>query len=162
MTILEAGRWAPSSYNSQPWRFVWARRDTPAFESFLGLLTGRNPEWCGKAAALVFMVSSETMKVPGSDEPKPSYTHSYDTGAAWMAVALQAQMKGWPAHGMIGFDIARAAEVLKVPTGFRVEAALAIGRRGDPSALPEALAKLEAPNARRPLSETAFEGAFPA
>lgn len=162
MTILEAGRWAPSSYNSQPWRFIWARRDTPHFATFMGLLTGRNPSWCDKAAALVFIVSSETMKVPGSDDPKPSHTHSFDAGAAWMAIALQAEMKGWSAHGMIGIDLAKSAEVLRVPRGFRVEAAFAIGRRGEPSGLPEALQAIEKPNDRRPLAESAFEGTFPA
>lgn len=161
MTILEAGRWAPSSYNSQPWRFVWARRETPAFDAFMELLTGRNPEWCAKAAALVVLVSSETMMVPGSSEPKPSYSHSLDAGSAWMSIALQAEMLGWAAHGMVGFDIPRAAELLKVPTGFRVEMALAIGRRGEPAALAAPFDAMEQPNARRPLAETAFEGAFP-
>ena len=162
MTIFEAARWSPSSYNSQPWRFIWARRGTPHFDAFLKLLTGANPDWCKQASALVFVASSETMMVPGKDEPVPSRTHSFDAGAGWMALALQAHQLGWYTHGMVGVNFAEAAGVLKVPTGFNIEMALAIGKRGDPATLPDMLKAREAPNDRKPLSETVFEGAFPA
>lgn len=162
MTIFEAARWAPSSYNSQPWRFIWARRDTPHFETFLGLLSGANPSWCKDAAALVFVASCETMRVPGKDEPVPSRTHSFDAGSGWMSVALQAHNLGWYTHGMVGLNFAEVAGKLNVPLGFAVEAAFAIGKRGDPAGLVDYLQKIEMPNDRRPLSETAFEGAFPA
>ena len=161
MTLFEAARWAPSSYNSQPWRFVWARRGTPAFEPFLGLLTGANPDWCREASALVFVASSETMSVPGKPDPVPSRTHSFDAGSAWMSLALQAHLLGWHAHGMVGLDFAEAAAKLHVPLGFKVEAAIAIGKRDDPGRLPEALRAREAPNDRKPLAETVFEGRFP-
>lgn len=162
MTLFEAARWAPSSYNSQPWRFVWARRGTPDFDAFLRLLTGTNPDWCGDAAALVFVVSSETMTVPGKPDPVPSPTHSFDAGAGWMSLAIQAHLLGWHTHGMVGLNFAEAASVLKVPTGFKVEAAIAIGKRGDPGRLPEGLRAREMPNGRRPLPESVFEGRFPA
>lgn len=161
MTMFEAARWAPSSYNSQPWRFIWARRATPHFETFLGLLTGANPQWCRNASALVFVVPSETMTAAGQAEPVPSRTHSFDAGAAWMSLALQAHLLGWHAHGMVGVDFGAVAEKLRVPPGFKVEAGIAIGRRGDPGQLSEALRAREMPNDRRPLSETVFEGTFP-
>ena len=162
MTIFEAARWSPSSYNSQPWRFIWARRGTPTFQTFLGLLTGANPDWCDRASALVFIVSCETMMVPGKPDPVPSLTHSFDAGAGWMSLALQAHQLGWYTHGMVGLNFAEAAGVLKVPTGFRVETAIAIGKLGDPATLAEGMRAREMPNDRRPLSGTAFEGAFPA
>lgn len=160
-TILEAGRWAPSSYNSQPWRFIWARRGTAHFETFLKLLLPGNQAWCKDASALVFVASSKTMSVPGKDEPVPSRTHSFDTGAAWMALTLQALKMGWHTHGMIGVDYEAAAEALKVPDGCHLEMAFAIGRRDEPAKLSDALRAREVPNDRKPLAETAFEGSFP-
>lgn len=161
MSFFEAARWAPSSYNSQPWRFVWARRGTPHFDRLFGLLTGGNPLWCKNAAALVIAISSRTMSLPNRPEPVPSHSHSFDAGSAWENLALQATLSGWHAHGMVGLDMERAASELNIPDGFRVEAAIAIGRQGDKSLLPENYQALEAPNGRRPLSETVFEGTFP-
>jgi len=120
LMLLEAVRWAPSSFNSQPWRFLYARRHA------------------GGAA----------------------YTHSLDAGAAWANLALQAARSGWAAHGMAGFDVPRTAADLGVPAGFRVEAAIAIGRPGDKSNLPEPLRAREQPSDRLPLSQLAWEGRF--
>jgi len=162
MTILEAGAWAPSSYNSQPWRFLFAIRDTPSWPKFLGLLIEFNQSWAKRAGALVVIVSSETMRPPGSDKDVPAYSHSFDAGAAWAQIALQASLLGFQAHGMVGFDIPRATVELNVPAGFRVEAAVAIGKPGDKSILPEGLAAREAPSPRKKLAESALEGGFPA
>jgi nitroreductase len=160
--ILEAARWAPSSYNSQPWRFVYARRGGPYWDTLLGLLNDFNRSWAKAAAALVIIVSKPTLAVPGKDEEISSHSHSFDTGAAWAHLALQATRLGYQAHGMVGFDLARAASELNVPAGYRVEAAVAIGKPGDKSLLPEALQARETPSQRNPLSASAFEGVFPA
>lgn len=80
-TVFEAARWAPSSGNSQPWRLFYARRDTPHWPLFLGLLNERNREWCVNAAALVVLASRTTQEQSG----RPLVTHAYDTGAAWMS-----------------------------------------------------------------------------
>lgn len=161
-TIFEAARWAPSSYNSQPWRFLYARRDTASWPTFLGLLNEFNQSWARQAAALVILVSRETMLPPGAAQEIPSHSHSLDAGAAWANLALQANRLGWDAHAMVGFDIARTGPTLNVPEGHRVEAAIAIGKRGPASLLPDGLAAREKPNDRKPLSETVFEGGFPA
>lgn len=161
-TLFEAARWAPSSYNSQPWRFVYARRDTAHWDKLLGLLNAFNASWAKQAAALVIVVSKSTMAVPGKTEEITSYSHSFDAGAAWAHFALQATFSGWQAHGMVGFDQARAASELNVPAGYRVEAAIAIGKPGDKSQLPEALQARETPSQRSPISASVFEGAFPA
>lgn len=162
-TMFEAARWAPSSYNSQPWRFLYARRDTPHWEAFLNLLGEFNRGWAKNTGAIVIVVSKIEMEAPpGSGKFIPSHSHSFDTGAAWGYLALEAHRLGFAAHAMVGFDIPRAAAELNVPEGYRVEAAIAIGRPGDKSILPEALAAREMPNDRRPQKDFTFEGGFPA
>ena len=100
------------------------------------------------------------MLPPGAEKPIPSHTHSFDTGAAWANLALQATMLGWHAHGMVGFDIPRAFAELNFPEGYWVEAAIAIGRKGDPATLPDRLRAREIPNSRNPIGEFCFEGTF--
>lgn len=158
MSILEAGRWAPSGFNVQPWRFFWALRGDSAWDRLLGLLIPFNQSWASKAAALVFYVS-DTMQ-EGRSGLAPSHTHSFDAGAAWALMALQAGHLGYHAHGMAGIDFAAAQRELGVPDRFRVEAAAAFGRIGDPASLPEGLREREVPTGRKPLSEIAFHGRF--
>lgn len=160
MRIFEAARWAPSSSNLQPWRFLYARRDTPSWPVFLGLLVEGNRAWAQHTAVLMVAVSKATMRRAGSDADVPSPSHSFDTGAAWASMALQATSMGWHAHGMVGFDMKRAAVELRVPDDYRVEAAIAIGRKGDKATLPEALQAREAPNGRETVGKFAFEGGF--
>jgi nitroreductase len=160
LTLLEAARWAPSSFNSQPWRFLYARRNTRHWPQFLGLLSAYNQSWAKNAAALVILVSKTTLMPRGADKEVPSYTHSLDAGAAWACLALQATRSGWAAHGMAGFDVPRTATELAIPPNFRVEAAIAIGRPGDRSMLPEPLRAREQPSDRLALPELAWEGGF--
>lgn len=163
MTLLEAARWAPSCFNSQPWRFLYAQRDTPQWDKFVGLLTPDNQVWAKNASALVFVVSNTLMKDPaGGDEWVPSYTHSFDTGAAWAQLGLQSTLAGLRAHGIIGIDMERARVELNVPDHYRIEAAVAIGRQAALETLDDDLQKKEQPSAREPLSVIALEGGFPA
>lgn len=161
-TIFEAAGWAPSAFNAQPWRFLYAHRDGPDWQRFLDLLLPFNAAWAERAGALVFILSDSLIQAPGSDEAKPSYSHSFDAGAAWALLALQATRLGYVAHGMTGVDFARARAELGVPERFRIETAVAIGRRGDKAILPETLQAREAPSVRRELAEHAFQGNFPA
>ncbi|HTV34318.1 MAG TPA: nitroreductase family protein [Methylocella sp.] len=160
LTILEAARWAPSSYNSQPWRFIFARRDTPDWERQLNLLSPFNRAWAKDASALVILISHRFMRKPGEDADVPSPTHSFDAGAASGYLALQAIKNGWFVHAMGGFDKVRAVADLAIPKEYQVEAAYAIGKRGDPSKLPEALRVREHPSPRLALKDIAFEGTF--
>lgn len=161
LTLLEAARWAASSFNAQPWRFMYARRDTEHWPLFLGLLGKSNQIWCAHAAALLFLASKMTLRQRGADADVASYTHSFDAGAAWANLALQAVRSGWHAHAMAGFDRDRAPAALRLPHGYRVEAAIAIGRRGDPARLPDGLRERELPSTREPLASTVFDGPFP-
>jgi nitroreductase len=156
MTLLEAARWAPSSYNNQPWRILYARRDTEHWPLFLDLLVEGNRAWVKDAAVLLLFVAKETFDFNGQTYP----TYSFDTGAAWENLALQATLNGLVTHGMQGFDYERARTELKIPEGFRVEAMAAVGRAGDPATLPEAAREREEPSGRKPLAETTCEGIF--
>jgi nitroreductase len=156
LTLFEAARWAPSSYNNQPWRILYARRGTEHWPLFLDLLVEGNKVWANEAAALILFVSKTTFDHNGQPYP----THSFDTGAAWENLALQATLKGYAAHGMQGFDYERARTALSIPEGFRVEAMAAVGRPAPADALPEKLRSREAPSDRRKLAETICEGPF--
>ena len=159
-TILEAARWAPSSYNSQPWRFLYATRDNAHWDKFLGLLNEFNQSWAKTGSAIVFVVSETTMAVPGKDARVPSHSHSFDAGAAWGYLALQASMLDWHAHGMVGIEMDRIRTELKVPEDCRIEAGIVIGKLGPKTLLPEALQAREVPSPRKPVAEIAFEGGF--
>jgi len=160
LTILEAGRWAPSAYNSQPWRFVYALRETAEWDKLFPILNEFNQGWARSASALVIFISKTHFVAPGATEAALSYSHSFDTGAAWGAIAHQAQLLGFQAHGMTGLHFDKAVEILGIPEGYRVEAAAAIGKLGDKSQLPDFLQARETPSPRRPLSEIAFNGSF--
>jgi nitroreductase len=153
-TLFEAARWAPSSGNSQPWRILYARRDTAHWPLFFGLLNERNQEWCRNAAALLVLISRTTSESSG----RPLVTHSYDTGAFWMSVALQGWLNGLVVHGMAGFDYARAREVLAIPEEYHVNAMAAIGKPGNAGELPEHHRSREIPSARKPVAESVHEG----
>lgn len=155
-TLFEAARWAPSSFNNQPWRILYARRDSEYWPLFFDLLVETNKAWCVRAAALLVMVSKTTFDHNG----KPSRTHSYDTGAAWENLALQGCMRGYVVHGMQGFDYERARTSLNIPEEYQVEAMVAIGRPGRVEELPEALQARESPNDRRTVEKTVCEGPF--
>ncbi len=154
MRLFEAARWAPSSYNAQPWRMLFALRSSPQWPAFFDLLNEGNKSWARNAAALVLFVSKKINDRTGN----PSITHSFDAGAAWGYFALQGSMLGYAVHGMQGFDYARAQSALGIPEEFRVEAMIAVGRPAPRESLPPALQERERPSDRRKLSETVCEG----
>src|ERR1700733_10655342 len=155
MRLFEAARWAPSSANAQPWRFVYARAGTPHFDRLLALLAEGNQPWGARAGALIVVLSKITF-----DSGAPSRTHSYDTGAAWMNLALQGSQMGLVVHGMAGFDYGKARADLGVPDVYSVEAMIAVGHPGKVEDLPEKYRDREVKSTRRPVKESAFEGRF--
>jgi nitroreductase len=162
LTLFEAARWAPSAFNSQPWCFLHARRGEADWERFLDLLVPFNRSWAQSASVLIYFLSDTlpfTDKATG--EPAPSHTHSYDAGAAWACLALQASLMGYQAHGMSGVDFDRARTELQVPERYRIEASAVVGRIGDPATLPEKLRARESPSGRKAVEEFAFRGNFP-
>lgn len=152
--LFEAARWAPSSYNNQSWRFLYATFEDEEFEDFRGLMNHFNDEWASEGYALVLIVSKKTFDHNGEE----SVTHSFDTGAAWQNFALEAADRGLVAHGMQGFNYEKAHEVMEVPDGYQVEAMVAVGSMADESSLPEDM-RVE-PNGRKPQEKTVTKGKF--
>jgi len=152
-TLFEAARWAPSSSNLQPWRFLYAQRDTPDWPLFFDPLKDANKTWAKDASALVAILSKRTAPVKGTDTVRETYTHSFDAGAAWACFALQASLNGWVAHGIGGFDVPRAIRDFAVPDDYRIECMVAIGRYREP-------AEPASPNARSPQASFVRSGPF--
>jgi nitroreductase len=162
LRLIEAARWAPSAFNAQPWRFLYALRGGPDWDRFLDLLIPFNRSWAESASALIFVLSDRQMLNEEGTPKSQSHSHSFDAGAAWGMLALQATLDGLHTHGMTGIDFDKAVVELGVPEGFRIEAAIAVGRIGNPGILPEGLRQREIPSGRLALSEVAFAGSFPA
>lgn len=156
MPLFEAARWAPSSYNNQPWRFIYAKRDTKHWQPLFNLIVEFNQGWAKNAAALVVVISKKTFDHNG----KPSVTHAFDTGAAWENLALEASVRGLVAHGMQGFDYEVARVQLNIPDDHEVHAMVAIGKPGEKQNLPLDLQEKEVMSDRRPFTEIVMEGKF--
>jgi nitroreductase len=156
MPLFEAAKWAPSSYNNQSWRFLYATRSSPEWGQFLDLLDEWNRSWAKNAGALVLIISKNTLDF----NSQPARTHSFDAGAAWENFALQGSMNGLAVHGMEGFDYERAKRALGIPEGYTVEAMVAVGRPGRKEDLLPALREREFPSDRKKLAEIIFRGRF--
>jgi nitroreductase len=158
--LFEAARWAPSAANSQPWRFLPAHRGSADFEAIFASLAPGNQAWAGAASALVVVASST---VDGAGDPAPWAL--YDTGQAVAHLSTQASHEGLFVHQLGGFDKAALAETFGLDATLLPVVVLAIGLRGDATALPELLAEREtAPRTRLPLtdivlSNTAYDDA---
>lgn len=155
--LFEAARWAPSSYNEQPWRLLYATRDSASWKTFFGLLAEANQAWAHTAGALVVVVSKKTFSRNGNE----NRVHVFDAGAAWQNIALQGADMGLVVHGMAGFDVERARKELGVPDDFSVIAMIAVGKPGPVEELPRDMQAGEVPSGRKKVAEFAFEGAFP-
>ncbi len=151
--LFEAARWAPSSNNRQPWRFVYGLRGTPAFTAIFDLLVPFNQIWTAQASALIAVFAKTK-----SDSGEEWRTASFDTGAAWMSLALQAHAQGLITHGMAGILADKMNEALSAPSDWLPQCIVAVGRRGAPDQLPEKLRERENPSDREPLSALVFEG----
>ena len=156
MSLFEAARWAPSSYNNQPWRFIYAKRNTEHWNRLFNLMVEFNQSWTKNAAVLVVVISHKNFE----HNNNPSVTHSFDTGAAWENIALQAASMGLVTHGMQGFDYEKAKKELEIPEDYSIEAMIAIGKRGKKEDLPKELQEREIPSARKFLKDIIMEGKF--
>lgn len=156
LQLFEAARWAPSASNTQPWRFLYAKTQTPDFPRFFDLLLDFNQAWCHKASALI-AVCSQRVNAKGH----PMAFHAFDTGAAWMALALQASSMGLVAHAMGGFDGDRARVALGLPEEFALNCMVAVGHPGSGEGLSEKLRSRDLPNTRDPIRTRIHAGSFP-
>jgi|SRR5579862_3283083 len=154
-SLFEAARWAPSEYNNQPWRFIYAKRGTEHWNKLFNLLVDFNKEWAKNAAVLMVIVSKNTL-----ENGEPSISHSFDTGAAFQNLMLQASKNGLVSHGMGGFDHEQAKKDLKIPDGYTVEAMCAIGKPGQTKNLPVYMQPQEKPSDRKKVAEFVRVGSF--
>jgi nitroreductase len=157
--VLEAGRWAASAYNEQPWQFLVTRKhaEPEAHAKLLACLVPFNQGWADKAPVLMLACARMTSAGNG----KPNRWAEYDTGQASSAMAIEAAALGLQLHQMAGFDAAAARAAFAIPDGVEPIAAMVLGVPGPASALPEQLAQREtAPRARKPSGELFFGGAW--
>lgn len=148
-SALEAARWSPSANNSQPWRFIVARRGTEAFATIVENLAGFNKAWASSAAVLV-VAAAEVVDEDGNERRWAVY----DLGQAVAHLTIQAHHDGLHAHQMGGFDAEGLRTAFGLEERFVPTSVTALGVLGDPEALPEPLRSREsAPRTRRPLDE---------
>ncbi|MDD5254016.1 MAG: nitroreductase family protein [Candidatus Nanoarchaeia archaeon] len=156
MSLFEAARWAPSSYNNQPWKFVYARKNTEYWDKFFNLLIDFNKSWVKDAALLILIISKRNFEYNN----KPSVSHSFDTGAAWQNLALQGSINGLVVHAMEGFDYEKAKQLFKIPDDYKIEAMIAVGKPGKKENLPKELQGRESPSSRKKIGNFVSEGNF--
>ena len=155
-SVLEAARWAASSYNEQPWSFIVATKDNQGeFERLLSCLAAGNQPWAQNAPVLMLSVAKLYFERNGVEN-----RHAFhDVGAAVALLAIQATALGLLLHQMAGFDVSLARELYSIPEGYEPVAAIALGYLGDPQTLSEKLLQRElAPRIRKPLENFVFSG----
>jgi nitroreductase len=155
-SLFEAARWAPSSYNEQPWSYIVATRDnSEQFQRLLSCLVDANQVWAKAAPVLALGVVSLRF----ARNAKDNRAAVHDLGLASGNLVLEAAARGLFVHQMIGILPDRAREIYGIPEGYEAWTGLAIGYRGDPTNLPEPLRERErTPRQRKPLSEFVFNG----
>ncbi|MDR2689835.1 MAG: nitroreductase family protein [Azoarcus sp.] len=160
-SIFEAARWAPSGGNTQPWRFVYAKRNTPEWKTFLGFINEKNRLWADKAAALILLVSRTVRDRGDGKGLQPSRFHAFDAGAAWANLANQAHAQGLSTRAIGGYDEEAARAALAIPADHALHIVIALGHpSADKSALPEDLRAKDVPNDRLPVEQLAAAGHF--
>ena len=146
---LEAARWSPSAGNSQPWRFIVARRGTAEFDTVAANLMGFNQAWAGTAGVLIVNLA-EVVDADGNERPWAKY----DLGQAVAHLSVQAHHDGLFAHQMGGFVADGLRAAFEIPERFAPISVTALGTLGEPDALPEPLREREvAPRVRIALDE---------
>ncbi|MBP1960976.1 nitroreductase family protein [Paenibacillus aceris] len=154
LTVLEAARWAPSSSNLQPWRFIVAKSE-PQKQKFQSFIKPNNRLWTDHAPILVLILSHKLRQ-----DGAPNGAHAFDAGAAWASIAFQAHLLGLATRAVGGYDKDIARKELGVPDEYELHAVIALGYRGSLESLPSDLQERELPNSRRALNDSIIEGSF--
>lgn len=155
--IFEAARWAPSSSNEQPWRFVIGKKGSPTWDSIFDTLVDFNQKWARLAPVLGISIG----KTQSAKNDKPNKVFKYDVGQSLAYITFQAMHEGIFVHQMGGFDASKAATLFNVPEGFEPVTAFAMGYKGDPSLLESNFEEMEkAERSRISLEEMVFDDSF--
>lgn len=157
-SLFEAARWAPSSFNEQPWSFIAARKeDTEEFDRLVSCLVEVNQVWAKSASALVLGITR--LNFAGNNQPNRAAIH--DLGLAAGNLVLEATARGLSVHQMIGIQPDKARALYSIPEGCEPLTAIAIGYAGDPNNLPEALRSRDAARRpRKPIAEFVYRGSW--
>jgi nitroreductase len=151
--VSEAARWAASSFNEQPWRFLVGHKGDETYRKIFDSLVEFNQGWARSAPVLILSVAKKTFSGKGT----PNQFGLHDTGAATAYIALQATALGFHTHSMAGFDHDKARKAFQIPDDFEIGSVTVLGYLGDPETLPEEMRKMEtSPRQRKELSEIVF------
>ena len=156
LPLFEAARWAPSSYNNQPWHFVYSYKTDESWKNFLDLLIPFNQEWAHNAGCLIIVASNTLFEKTG----KPSITHLFDTGAACQNLALQGIYNGLVVHPIEGFDYQKAHTVAQLPSTYTVIAMIVVGKPGNIEVLTPELQLREVKTERKHCTEFIHHNTF--
>ena len=159
VTVLEAGRWAPSCNGDEPWRYlVWDRtRDPEGWQKAFDCLSDSNKKWVKNVPLLMLSCAGSIFGATG----KPNRWTQHDTGAASVSMALQAVALGLVIHQMGGYDAEKARAAFAIPAEYTPMAMIALGYQAEPDILDEETkAKELRPRARKPVTERFFEGGW--
>jgi nitroreductase len=156
-SLLEAARWASSSYNAQPWYFIVGTKDNPEnYKRVLESLIEFNQGWAKNAPVLALSVAKLKF-----DDGKPNRHAFHDVGQAAANLSLQAEALGLSVHQMAGIDPEKARKLFDIPADYEAVAGIAIGYAGEPASLPDGLRERElAPRQRKPLDSFVFTGSW--
>ncbi|MEX2600519.1 MAG: nitroreductase family protein [Balneolaceae bacterium] len=154
--LFDAARWAPSSFNEQPWRFIYARKEEPEQYDKLYRVMGKfNQDWAGDAPVLILAIAKETF----SKNDKPNRVATYDLGAAMAYFTFEATRHDLYVHQMAGIDLDKAREIFALPDGYKAITMAAVGYIGDPNDLEGNLRENEiSKRTRKDIDEIAFQG----
>jgi nitroreductase len=152
--VFEAARWAASSSNAQPWRFLVGTRESETHKKIHEALVDFNKEWAGHAPVLIL----GTALAVSPNSGKPNAYALFDLGAASSYLTLQAASQGLVAHQMAGFSHETARSLLGIPENYALGSVIALGYQGEPAVLPnpKLLERELAPRERKPLNEIVF------
>jgi len=155
LSLLEAARWAPSSYNYQPWSFIVATKDDATeYNRLLSTLVEFNQGWAKNAPVLILAVAKIR-----NDDGKTNRHALHDVGLALENLIIQATSLGLFGHQIAGFNVETAREVYQIPEDYEPATVVTVGYPGDPQSLPDGLRDRElAPRVRKPLTEFVFTG----
>ena len=156
-SLFEAARWAPSSNNGQPWRFLVAMKENKAeHDRLFNCLVEGNQTWSHRAPVLLLSVAALQF-----EDGSPNRHALHDTGMAAENLTLQATALGLVAHQMAGFDIDRARADCRIPDGYEPVAMMAVGYPGDPALLSDHLRAREVqPRVRKPFTKFVYSATW--